>query len=113
MPTDFVQKSYFFFNASLDTARGLLARDAPLQGLYEYMNIILFEKADEVTFSEGFIIMPVNLQNHKDNAKCSVRTSILYPSVLPPALKQVESFIKPSQLSKIKNNNIGCYLLTR
>jgi hypothetical protein len=55
------------------------------QGLYEYMNIILFEKADEVTFSKGFIIMPVNLQNHKDNAKCSVRTSILYPSVLPPA----------------------------
>ena len=47
----------------------------------EYMNIILFEKADEVTFSEGFIIMPVNLQNHKDNAKCSVRTSILYPQV--------------------------------
>ena len=71
-----------------------------------YMNIILFEKADEVTFSEGFIIMPVNLQNHKDNAKCSVRTSILYPSVLPPALKQVDFFIKPSKLSKIKNINV-------
>ena len=39
------------------------------------MNIILFEKADEVTFSKGFSLMPVNLQNHKDNAKSSVRTS--------------------------------------
>ena len=39
------------------------------------MNIILFEKADEVTFSKGFSLMPVNLQNHKDNAKSSVQTS--------------------------------------
>ena len=58
------------------------------------MNIILFEKADEMTFSEGFCLMLVNLQNHKD--KSSVR-------------KDSQTAVHPSSPFLINSSNSAQY----